>query len=370
MGIAFFGINKSFDYYQIGGTDSFVRRISTELVQNGDEVDYVLYGSKRDEEIPVIPGLRMYYFRSWGDALNAIRGKGYDHVVEIYMPPWDRIAFMRFRQKHNDSIKFHIVYFGWPEQWLKRYLSFAEACSSTLNGRVFVISPRQYHYVRKWCKKPVLIWPPVPEEYFTTPFLKDNPERLRITWIGRLDLGKGIKEIIDIFRRLKDNPKVELKLCGHYWERDAQGKALHKWLVNQDEIPYIKSAYSGRAPEMEKTICELLKQTDILVLPYWKLSSTIDTPLLMLEAMAALSAVLCKPLGDIPKIYGNPFFMPDGQEFVDRSVEIICRLTREEIRNERDRIFRQNRRLNFGASAVSRRFRSALQGRDVPEIHL
>ena len=47
MKIAFFGKKGSFDYDEIGGTNSFIRRLSLELIHyNNIEIFYVIYGSK------------------------------------------------------------------------------------------------------------------------------------------------------------------------------------------------------------------------------------------------------------------------------------------------------------------------------------
>ena len=45
MKIAFFGLKQAFDYFQIGGTESFIKRISGELIKNGIKVDYIIGSS-------------------------------------------------------------------------------------------------------------------------------------------------------------------------------------------------------------------------------------------------------------------------------------------------------------------------------------
>jgi hypothetical protein len=39
MRIAFFGIKAAFDYFQIGGTESYVRRLASQLVGEGNKVN-------------------------------------------------------------------------------------------------------------------------------------------------------------------------------------------------------------------------------------------------------------------------------------------------------------------------------------------
>jgi len=366
MKIAFFGIHYACNYFHIGGTDSFVRRIAAELVKkHADTVDYILYGASTVGDMQVMQGLRMRNFGTFAEAQGALLD--YDHVVTIYLPPWDRILFMNFRKRCRHPVQFHMVYFSWPDSRIKRELMFADSRLVPFNGRIFTISPRQYRFVQKWCPDPVFLWPPVPEEYFVMPESKPKSPRLRVTWIGRIDPGKGVREVVDLFRRLASNPNIEVKMCGHRWAACTETAELHRWLMEQNEFPYVNTEYAKHSPEVERAVGEILQHSDIVILPYRKLSSTIDTPLLMLEAMAALCAVVYKPQGDMPVVYGNSrFILPEG-DFVQRMHDLIDRVS-PYIAEEQKRLFERNRELSFETVAVVERFRSALQSGPVPPI--
>ena len=47
MKIGFIALNKTFDFYQIGGTDSYMRRLSISLIERGFEIDWLFYNSQK-----------------------------------------------------------------------------------------------------------------------------------------------------------------------------------------------------------------------------------------------------------------------------------------------------------------------------------
>ena len=49
MRVVFFAHYKSFDYYKIGGTDSFIRRLTNELIKLAKEIDAKLGIQKYEE---------------------------------------------------------------------------------------------------------------------------------------------------------------------------------------------------------------------------------------------------------------------------------------------------------------------------------
>jgi glycosyltransferase involved in cell wall biosynthesis len=359
MKITFFGLQNSFDYFQIGGTESFVRRITLQLIDEGKEVDYILYDSKESKELNPVPGLTIKYFKSIKEALNAMR-KGYQHIVEIYLFPKDRLKFAMFRRKNCQSISFHFIYFSWPDSSLKRKLYFSEAKLFPYNGKLFCISERQYDYVRRWAKNAVYLLPPVPEDYFLKPEEKPVNKRIKVTFLGRIDPGKGINEVIEILIALKNNKGFECTIYGIHIPEHKGSLKIHKWLKNQNNIRYIEVDRQKYTPAVEKFVKDVLKNTDIFLQPYQKLSSTIDTPLLLLEAMASLCVVVTKPFGNIPDIYGKSRFLISPERFVQDSIKLLNNISYDDLVVERKRLYGLNKRLNFITSTVSERFINAI----------
>ena len=360
MKIAFFGAYKSFDYHQIGGTESFVRRLSIKLGQQYEcRICYIFYGANEAKENDISSSLSLKYFKSFDDALNAIAGR-YEHVIVIYLLPKDRLKYAYFRRKNKNSIFFHFIYFGWPDSLIKRNLYFSEARLFPYNGKLFCISQRQHEYISKWAKNAVYILPPVPEDYFLRPEDKPLNNKIRITFLGRIDPGKGINEVIEIFKALKGNNKFECSIYGIHIPEDKKSLEIHNWLKKQNEIKYIEVDRQGYSPEVEGFARGVLKETDIFILPYQRLSSTIDTPLLLLEAMASLCAVITKPFGNIPQIYGESKFLVPEKNFISCVINLLKSISVDEILKERERLYEQNKRLNFKADRIARRFIDAI----------
>lgn len=357
MKIAFFGRHGSFDHGHIGGTNSLVRRLSTEIVRRWhSQVDYVLYGQAA-REITHLPGLRSRYYRTLNEALDVLTE--YDHVITIYLPPKDLLTYMHFRATHRRKNQFHMLYQIWPEFAVKRELMFALNRLIPDNGRSFAISPRLVHRVKHWDRQAVLLWPPVPQHYFVPLSQKPSSDKIHVTFLGRIDIGKGVLETIDIFNALADCSEVELAFYGIYWESDPTAVQLHHQLSEQKRFPYMPIKFTNYSDQIDEMVRSVLYDTDIFIQPYRKLSSTIDTPLLILEAMASLCAVITKPYGDIPYIYGKSPCLIDSQGLCEQAIKLILS-AKEWLPSERERIKRQNKSLHFDAPSVAERFVDAL----------
>jgi len=357
MNLTFFGLKQAFDYFQIGGTESFVRRLAVEMVQRGYKVDYVLYGGNNAyKQLSPLPGITLKYFKSIEEALNAIKQKKYEHVVTIYLFPKDRFKYASFRRKNKELMVFHFCYFGWPDSIIKRKLYFSEARIFPYNGKLFCISKRQYDYVSRWEKNAVYLLPPVPENYFLKPEEKPINGKMRITFLGRIDPGKGIKEVIDIFRALKDDKKFECSIYGVHISEHKESLRIHNWLKSQKDIKYVEVDRKKYSSAVEEFVRSILKETDIFIQPYQKLSSTIDTPLLLLETMASLCAVITKPFGNIPDVYGKSRFLISPERFFSDAINQIRGITKDDLIEERNRIYKQNKKLDFSLESVVNRF--------------
>lgn len=351
MRIAFFGLYGSFDYHHIGGTDSLVRRLAFELVRRGKQVDFVHFGAPKEEEMETTEGVRLRYYRAFQNALKALTGQ-YDHVITIYVIPKCRPAYARFRRQETNRTQFHFLFTAWPEWRPKRELLFLESRLMPYNGRLFCVSTRQHRYVSGWSDRATLLWPPVPSNYFVPLSAKVDSERVRVTFLGRVDPGKGVLETIELFNILNGYPDIELLFCGMHWPHDSDSVRIQRELLAQERFRYVHVGYDDASDVVEEMVRTVLRDTDILIQPYRRLSSTIDTPLLLLEGMASLAAVITKPYGDIPCIYGNSICLLDTPNVVKQAAEIVLS-AREWLPKERERIDRQNKYLSFDLDSVA-----------------
>ena len=359
MQVVFVGFKSAFDYFRIGGCESFIRRLSAELIKKNIKVDYVLYGDKENKELKY-GGISLNYFISFGNALKFIEKKEYQHIITIYLLPMNRIRYALFRKNKDFSTRFHFIYFSWPDSLIKRKLYFSEAMFFPYNGKLFCISKRQYEYISKWAKNAVYLLPPVPENYFLHPNEKPINEKIKIIFLGRIDPGKGINEVIEIFNALKSNNKFECSIYGIHNPEHKEALKIHNWLKKHKEIKYIEVERQKYLPEIEEMIRNVLKNTDILILPYKRLSSTIDTPLTLLEAMASLCVVITKPFGNIPDIYGKSKFLISPENFVQDAIKLLNNISQENLVEERYRIYEQNKKLNFSTSSIGEKFINAI----------
>lgn len=359
MRIAFWGWKNSFDYFQIGGTESFVRRLALKLNDNEVKVDYIMYDAEQRKDVVINDRLKLRYFVKFEDALDALKCC-YDHVITIYLFPLDRLKFAHFRKKHNSKIKFHFVYTGWPDSSIKRWLLFLEAKLFPYNGKLICISKRQYQYLKQRHKNVTYLMPPVPEDFFITPENKPLNDKIRVTFLGRIDSGKGIEDVIEAFGKLSTKSRYECSIHGIHLCYDSRSLEIHNQLKAQTAINYIEVDRLSYSQAVEDMVRDVMRKTDIFVQPYKRLSSTIDTPLLILEAMANLCVVVTKPFGNIPEIYGPSSFFVRENNFAEQFIKVVNDLSIDDIVTERQRVYNQTKSLGFGADRAAKNFIEAI----------
>ena len=361
MRIAFFALYGSFSHYNIGGTDSIIRRLSYELASRNHEVSFVTFGSPRQMESAGRSGVPVYDFVCLKDALNYMEGR-FEDITTIYLPPRERIEYALFRRQERNRIRFHREFEAWPESFLRRQLSFAEAYIAPYNGLTICISPRLRNYWLKWSKNATLLWPSVPDNFFLKLEGKTHSDRLRIAFIGRLEPGKGISIVYEFFKYLaKRQPNIDTGIYGYPWKRDPETMRIHEMLMNQKTVPYEFTRYEGYSSEVDDGIRQILREVDVLFLPYTRLSSTIDTPLVLLEGMAHLCAAMFPPVGDLPFVYGtNEYVIDDLTDFAGMEKTLLK--IQDNLIEERTRIYSQVDELGFQTTRVADKLIGSIAG--------
>ncbi|NQT32331.1 MAG: glycosyltransferase [Candidatus Omnitrophica bacterium] len=362
MKIVFFGFDGSFDYYQIGGMDSIMRRLALSMREAGDEVSFVHYGAKEDKTVKINENFYLRYFRNIRTACEYLVESDAEHIVSVYISPKDRYFYARFRTLREEKSRFHHIYSVWSESPLKRKLLFSEAKIFPYNGSLFCLSPRIYRYVSKWAHNAELIFPPVPDSYFCDIADKSIAETLHITYVGRIDPRKGAPDAAKLFKKLSKIRGIETGIYGYAWEHSSAALRLQEDLLSDGDINYEQADYRDWSLEEESKLIKVLKNTDVLLLPYRRLSSSVDTPLLLLEGMAGLCSIITPALGDLHDTYGSSYFnMPGGWS----SKEAIMRIksAKEHVQQDRKRLVDQNAHLKFSTENVTRKFRECLVGR-------
>ena len=358
MRIVFFGQQSTIDFHQIGGVESFIRRLAMQLVKEGDAVDYVMFGCQETKVVTMEDGkLRLLYFKSFLRALKALF-ESYDYVITTYLHFVKRLEFLLFRFIYHKKLKFCVILLGLPESALKRWMIFFDA--KLFYEKVLVISPRLFKAARRWSLDPVLLLPPVPEDYFLRLDEKPRRKKIRLTYIGRIDVRKGIEDAIELFLKLRDHENIETQIYGYYSDFGPNSQNIYKWLKEQSQIKFVDVEQNSYTPQLEQQIRLALKDTDVLVLPYRSIDGTIDIPLLLLEGMASLCAIITTTCGDIPFIYGKSKLLLDETSDLKHIINILSAPSR--LYAERIRILTRNKELKFGAKDISRLFRESLKG--------
>jgi len=358
MKIAFFGQYGTFDYFRIGGTESYARRLSAGLIAQGHQVDFVSYRAPAAKACMIPEGPGLHYFSRLAEAFDFL-GRYCDHVVNFYVLPHDRLRFLLFRRRNHRHIRFHQFFFNFADSPLRRLLAVADARLYPYNGRLFCVSPRQYRAVRRWSKRAMLLLPPVPEDFFLDPGAKTAGQAVCLTYIGRTEPGKGIEEVINLFQYFQGLPGIRLKLYGYHHPHCQASVSIHHWLSRQEALGYHYTPYESHDPQVDSHLRQILKDTDILLLPYLRSISTIDAPVLLLEGMAYLCATIAPVQGSIPDIYGaSAFLYGDAREMPRRILHAAADPAMLE--TEKQRLFRRNQELGFHTGTVTRRFLEAL----------
>lgn len=358
MKLAFFGPANSFDAHQIGGTNSFIRRVSQELLQRGSfSIDNIHFGQKTGEIIHS-PASRSRYFLYFEEALAELTE--YDHIIAVYIPLKHIKNFKNFCIQQQDQSKIHYIYWDWPESFLKRNLRNYFYTKIPYNGISFTVSPRLHNDIALRRKKVQLILPPVPPDYFMDIHEKSLTDILRVTFIGRIDSGKGIDATLGIFHALSKFPEIQLTFYGTFWENDPYAKKIHMDLSSQDSFEYIPVNFQEYSPDVDNMVRNALRNTDIFIQPYKQLSSTIDMPVLLLEAMASLCAVITTPVGDIPSIYPDSRCLIPYEKIAEKAVQVTTS-GNNWLPAEREKIWNKNKTLHFETPSVADQFIQALQ---------
>lgn len=362
MKIIFFALNGTFDISQIGGTDSFLRRLTYGMLESRPdlEIEYVFYGARSFKIQKPLSRLAIRRFTKLKNALKYIARETPKHVVTGYIKAKDRLIYAIFR-KNKKFIIFHKLMFFYPELSLRKTLKFSEISLAPYNGKVFCVSHRIFKILNKKSQNAILLLPPIPESYFVNKSTKIKGKNIRITFLGRIDPRKGILETIKLFNQLENDSNFDCTIYGIVIPEDKKAISVHSSLISQEKIKYIEIDRQNHSVRIDKMVQEILKSTDIFVQPYRNLESTVDSPLLLLEAMASLCVILTTQVGNIKELYGSSKYILPMTDFPDNAYKILKKISVKELENERNRIMMILNSMQIEQKQVVNRFFNAIQ---------
>ncbi len=361
--IAFVGHIGFADFYGVGGMQSYMRRLAIELAHLGRLVDYLVHGAPSQSETSPTAGITIRYFRSLEDAFSWLASGDYEHVVRVWLSRRDRARYVRHVWTQRTRTRYHHIWFIVPDSPAKRALGLVEGLLTSRRGHLVCVSPRQFERMRWLGRKSVLLLPPVPESFFMEPEKKPLRWPLRITFLGVLHPDKGIKDVVRLFLAFKHDPRFKCMIYASHNPADPQQVALHRQLTDQQGLGYVPMQVGRWSPGSAEQVRQILHDTDIFIQPYQSLQNTVDTPLLVLEAMATSCGVMTTPIGSIPELYGNSQFVIPMAGFAGRAEEVLKGLSLEDLTVERNRVYHRVQQLQFSAREVAQRFvKEVLEG--------
>jgi glycosyltransferase involved in cell wall biosynthesis len=350
--IAFLGSRNIFDYFKIGGFESFIRRLSIGLINSGSKVDYILYDSPTATSIEVLPNLIVNYFHNFEQASQILRVNSYNHVFRVWLSPADRLKYLFLKGPSIRKTRWHHLFLAWPDSLLKRAMNGFESWVNSRNGLLVCVSPRQYIVMSRYFKNACHIMPPVPEDYYLSPEDKELGSKIKVTFLGNLTKDKFIEEIIDVFKHMQGYPHLSFSIYGTHDPLNSYSTEVHNWLKSQKDILYIHIDMKKYSAEIDNLVERVLKDTDVFVQPYRTLNNTLDMPLLLLEAMAALCPIITTPIGSVQEIYGPSNFVIPRDQFSIKAKDLLENLTYEQILLERERIYVRTKELDFSITSI------------------
>lgn len=304
---------------QVGGLDTVARAIEELCEETGREVVYVSYGWSKSEQGQSDKDLR---FPDLSGALEYMASSA-GTVLTFYVDPASRLRFARFRRKHVKQIRFVTYLSVWNPSAPRRLMAFADLLLR-YNGGVYCASGRLVKMARRFDSRSVLLYPPIRSIVVAPPPRPSSERPLRLYFAGRFDRRKGLFDAIEIMQCVQKLIPCKCTIAGYFWPDDPGEAAIRSRFAELQGIEIHETKAGDWSQKKELDMQKRLAETDIMLLPYRKLSSTVDTPLLLLEAMAFGCAVYLprrvrEMLGNV---YAHPAFAPenDAPETVARWV--------------------------------------------------
>lgn len=284
MKICFFGWKRAFDYYQIGGTESFVRRLASGLIELGHEATYVMYGASKKQLItPEGFNANLYYEQRFEEALDHLRNEGFELVISTYIHPRHRPGFLLFRRNQKKDTHFSTIMFSPFRSKTKLLLGSMDLHSY---DSVFVVSERIKKQIARLGVRSEVLPPPVSDVFFEAAKKRtpSQDDRIRVGYIGRADYGKGFDIAVEVMKSL-DETRFAPSILTYSWpEKDYE--------ISTDEfeksgIRFEITQYAKYSNQIEGKVVDFLKENDIMLFPYRTLDTTIDVPLSVVEAIVS-----------------------------------------------------------------------------------
>ena len=295
--IAFFGLDGSFNYTRVGGTESVIRRISVEMSMNTGvkKVSCYHYGSLKKSSI-MLDGVSV---ESRVSFLSMLKGLiVHDVCICVYIKKRHRL-FMWLVRLFFRNKKFIFLSQGYPTKVMSKMVLLMTAHPFFGYSKVVTLSKKTSNFLYKYNLESLYIPPPIPDKYILNSIKNLDTDLIRVAFAGRADIEKGFDIILNIFSIIEKNPNIQTSIYTYKVEDVNFLSDLNNTQIN---IHDMSSTFSKK---VESDFFKTLQNIDVLILPYSELNRTIDPPLLVLEGMASGCSVVTISVGDLGQIFSS-----------------------------------------------------------------
>ena len=298
----------------VGGSDSYNRRLIDGLKGVGVNVETLFLKSGIKNIFYEIPNLlRLIYIKK-------------DDYIVIYRCDLSQrliltlITFFGNIGNHKIIVPFS---FGFGIKSAIKYFTFRFVSK---RKNIIVLSESQKRYI---CKNfnytPNVLLPAIPKLFLNhkTKKLKSNSTTI-VTFVGRIDIRKGFSLVLELFKKLSTEIDIECRIYAITINDDPGVNELVKELNNFDNIKTCFINRSKYTADLDNQLMSWLDDCDYFIQPYLNIESTVDTPLLLLEAISRGCTILSTKHDQVLDVIGDKSCF-EIDEFVDRSLYLISR---------------------------------------------
>ena len=314
--VTFIADLNCFSLHNIGGTDSYMRRLTEVLLENNININLVYCNSKFKRNYKY-KNINIYELPNIKLVTKFI--KNLDNIFICYLNLSDRIKFVFYKNFFCIKKKIFLILFFFPDNFLKKICRSIEFRITRYSG-IVCVSKRINDFAKKFHCKSYFLPPIIPDSYIKKGLFKVqknlNGRRLnKALFLGRIDKRKGILEVLEIAKFTKDF--INWTISGIKIDSDRPQKILKELR----EIDYIKFKMNNRKnykPKIEDEVIQYFYKNDFFLQPYKNLKSTVDLPLLILEAQACGSIVITS----LPELL-NDYLIYPSKAFRDFDVSEV-----------------------------------------------
>ena len=197
--VTFIADKNCFSLTKIGGTDSYMRRLTDVLLQNSIKINLVYCNSNCVKNYKY-KNITIYELPNIKSVIKLI--KNLDNIFICYLSLSDRIKFILYRNIFCFRKKISLILFFYPDTFLKKISRIIEFGMINYSS-IICVSKRINNFANEFHRKTCFLPPIIPDSYIKKGLsrIEKNSNNKRLNnalFLGRIDARKGILEVIKL----------------------------------------------------------------------------------------------------------------------------------------------------------------------------